>query len=94
MTATPPDSKRFRELIARSGLVTQGDAVIVDPVFTTIPGALVSSSTESRIESAFGSASTGRTLYVRVTNTVTAGAKNRTVNVDLLAITTASPSGP
>jgi uncharacterized protein (TIGR03089 family) len=39
VTATPPDSKRFRELIARSGLVTQGDAVIVDPVFTTIPGA-------------------------------------------------------
>jgi hypothetical protein len=62
--------------------------------FTTIPGAIVNSSTESRIESAFGSASTGRTLYVRVTNTVTAGAKNRTVNIDLLTIATAGPSGP
>jgi uncharacterized protein (TIGR03089 family) len=40
VTATPLDSKRFRELIARSGSVTQSDAAIVGAVYTTIPQAL------------------------------------------------------
>jgi uncharacterized protein (TIGR03089 family) len=39
VTATPPNSRRFRELIARSGSVTHGDAIIVGPVHTTIPRA-------------------------------------------------------
>jgi uncharacterized protein (TIGR03089 family) len=39
VTATPLDSKRFPELIAGSGSITQGDAIIVDAVHTTIPQA-------------------------------------------------------
>jgi uncharacterized protein (TIGR03089 family) len=39
VTATPHHSNRFRELIARSGSVTVRDAVIVVPVYNTIPEA-------------------------------------------------------
>jgi uncharacterized protein (TIGR03089 family) len=42
VTAAPLDSRRFPELIARPGSVTQGDAIIVGAVHTTIPQALAS----------------------------------------------------
>ena len=62
--------------------------------FSLVPGSVVSSASESRIEVPFGPPSLGRTVYIRVENVVTSGSKNRTINLDYLAIGTVPYTGP
>jgi hypothetical protein len=54
--------------------------------YASIPGASVNSGTEARVEVPFAPDTLGRTVFIRVENTVTSGTKNRSLQIDDLAI--------
>lgn len=62
--------------------------------FSPVPGGVVDSTGESRIEVPFGPPTLGRTVYIRVENLITGGSMNRTVSLDYLAISTVPYTGP